>query len=170
MKPHDLDYCGRMAVNGATSYCLLAGLMNMEIPPFYDEVHDLALRLVNSQDETKSYWQLYEKLRMLCENHADSEKDHPFQWETLADFTLDDVAALEIYAKALGIADILGLEQYSASIQLAMAERYLRLGELENAFNFASCANEIAKITNDLELRKEISEFLMEICGNKSLS
>lgn len=143
--------------------------MNMETPPFYDEVHDLALRLVNSQDETKSYWQLYEKLRMVCENHADSVKDHPFQWETLADFTLDDVAALEIYAKALGIAEILGLKQYSASIQFAMAERYLQLGELENAFNFARCANEIAKNTNDLELRKEVSVFLLEICGNKTL-
>ncbi|MCU7997472.1 hypothetical protein [Shewanella sp. SM95] len=140
--------------------------MNMETPPFYNEVHELALSLVNSQDQTKSYWRLYEKLRVVCENHAGSKSDHPFQWETLADFTLDDVAALEIYAKALEIAEILGLEQYSASIQLAMAERYLQLGKPDYALKFANSANETAKGTKDLDLRKEISEFLLEICRN----
>ncbi len=138
----------------------------METPPFYNEVHELALSLVNSQDQTKSYWHLYEELRMVCENHAGSKSDHPFQWETLADFTLDDGAALEIYAKALEIAVALKLEHYSASIQLAMAERYLQLGKPEFAFKFASFANETAKTTKDLELRKGISEFLLEVIGS----
>ncbi len=138
----------------------------METPPFYDEVHELALSLVNSQDQTKSYWQLYEKLREVCENHAGSKSNHPFQWETLADFTIDNLAALEIYAKALEIAENLDLKQYSASIQLAMAERYLQLGNVEHAFKFASSANETAKSTNDLDLRREISELLLEVCGN----
>src|SRR5687767_9180942 len=106
----------------------------METPPFYDEVHELALSLVNSQGQTNSYWRIYEKLRVLCENHAGSKSDHPFQWETLADFTLDDLAALEIYAKALEIAKALRLEEYSASVQLAMAERYLQLENAEYAF------------------------------------
>lgn len=138
----------------------------METPPFYNEVHELALSLLNSQGQTQSYWHLYEKLRVVCENNADSKSDHPFQWETLADFTLDDVAALEIYAKALEIAENLGLKQYSASIQLAMAERYLQLGKPDYALKFAHSANEAAKSTKDLGLRKEISELLLEICGN----
>ncbi|MBU0913484.1 MAG: hypothetical protein KKF22_13195 [Gammaproteobacteria bacterium] len=140
--------------------------MNIETPPFYNEVYELALSLVNSKSQTKSYWRLYEKLRVLCENYTGSESDHPFQWETLADFTLDDVAALEIYTKALEIAEILGLAQYSASIQLAMAERYLQLGKPDYALKFASSAKETAKSTEDSELRKEISECLLEVSRN----
>ena len=94
-----------------------------------------------------------------------SKNDHPFQWETLADFTLNDVEALEIYTTALKLAEALQLREYSASIQLAMTERYLQLNEQDHAFTFANAANESAKNTTDLELRKQISEVLLQICS-----
>ena len=31
----------------------------------------------------------YNTLKQLCEEHANTDKDHPVQWETLADFTDD---------------------------------------------------------------------------------
>lgn len=138
----------------------------METPPFYDDILFLASNLVDSQDRTERYWLAYEELQKICERNAGLKNDHPFQWETLADFTPDDVAALKIYATALQLAEAKKLTEYSASIQLAMAERHLQLEELECAFKFANAANESAMNTSDLELRKQISEVLLQICSH----
>jgi hypothetical protein len=137
----------------------------METPPLYDEVLLLASTLVDSQGKAEQCWSVYEELRKVCECNSGSKNDHPFQWETLADFTLNDVEALNIYATALQLAEALQLTEYSASIQLAMTERYLQLNEQEHAFTFANAANESAKNTTDLELRKQISEVLLQICS-----
>lgn len=137
----------------------------METPPLYDEVLLLASTLVDSQDKAEQCWSVYEELRKVCECNSGSKNDHPFQWETLADFTHNDAEALKIYATALQLAEALQLTEYSASIQLAMAERHLQLEELERAFKLANAANESAKSTPDLELRRQISEALLEICS-----
>ncbi len=139
----------------------------METPPFYDEVLLLASTLVDSQDTAEQCWSAYEELRKVCECNSGSKNDHPFQWETLADFTLNNAEALKIYTTALQLAEALQLTEYSLSIQLAMAERYLQLNEQDHAFTFADAANESAKNTTDLELRKQISEFLLKICNKK---
>ena len=43
----------------------------------------------------------YLELKQLCEEHETTDKDHPVQWETLADFTDDLALAVTIYKQAL---------------------------------------------------------------------
>ncbi len=76
----------------------------MKIPEdIYERILDLATSLTNASEfgDTKFYWSLYGELRKFCEGESESGRDHPFLWETLADFTSDDRAAITLYAKAL---------------------------------------------------------------------
>ncbi len=135
----------------------------MESTPLHDEVHQLALDIVNASaiEDRASEWAVYTKLRELCESNEASELNHPLQWESLGDFTIADDKAIPIYLKALEIAEKQNRIEYIASINFALAERHLELKEPEGAYRFARQANEAAKNTDDLELRKEISEFLL---------
>lgn len=136
----------------------------MKIPEdIYGRVLDLATSLTDASGagDTKFYWSLYGELREFCEGASESGRDHPFLWETLADFTTDDCAAIPLYVKALAIASDPGAASYRASIQLAMAERYKDMGDAALARKFAVAANEEAKALDDLELRRDISEFLL---------
>ncbi len=129
----------------------------------YETVRDIAVELVNSfeRDDTKAYWQLYHELERICTGNENSNKDHPFQWETLGDFTTDNEAALLVYKKALDLAQDRDLKEYSASVLLAIAERLRDLENMVEADLAASKANDFAKQTDDLELRKEVSEFIL---------
>ena len=136
----------------------------MKIPEdIYERILDLATSLTNASEagDTKFYWNLYGELRKFCEGESESGRDHPFLWETLADFTSDDRAAITLYAKALASANDPAAAGDRASIQLAMAERYRDLGDPALARKFAVAANEEAKALDDLELRRSISEFLL---------
>lgn len=88
----------------------------MTIPAeLHERVFDLATRLTQASErgDTRAYWRLYEELRARCENEA-----HPFAWETLADFTSDDIAALPLYARALAL---LHLDDASAALRSCAA-------------------------------------------------
>lgn len=137
--------------------------MNSDI---YDKVKELAFELVNAswREDTPAYWDYYQQLEKVCIENRTGKNEHPFQWETLGDFTNDSIQALKIYENARKIAHRQNLREYSASISLAMAEQYLKLGDKEMAFNTANQANNFAKTLDDLELRKEISEFLLNEC------
>lgn len=65
----------------------------------------------------------YDELRRYCESLAAAGRDHPFLWETLADFTGDDRLAIALYLRALPLATAAGAASYAASICLALAER-----------------------------------------------
>jgi hypothetical protein len=127
----------------------------------YERVFDLATGLMNASeaDDTRTYWQLYGELRTYCE--AQTARDHPFLWETLADFTTDDQASIVLYTKALSIAKRLDASEYEASILFALAERYSDIGNKALAYRYALEANETAKALDDLDLRRSISEFLL---------
>ncbi|GAB3097688.1 hypothetical protein [Lysobacter terrae] len=116
-------------------------------------------------DDTRARWRLYEELRDYCESVATAGRDHPFLWETLADFTTDDRAAIEIYLRALPLATVSGAKEYEVSICFALAERHSNIGEASVAYNYAIQANELAMRTDDLDLRKEISQFLLDHSG-----
>ena len=137
-------------------------------PPLYDEVHQLSIEVVNasSAENTQEKWIAYNKLRELCALHENTENDHPLQWEALADFTANDEQAISIYQKALRCSELLGLDEYSASINLEMAERHQANKKTELALKLAHRANELANTTNNLELRREISEFLLSAVGH----
>lgn len=129
----------------------------------YDQILAISCDLVNSSSagDTKSLWYNYNLIQAICHDNEGTEKDHPFQWETMADFTIDDTASLSIYAKAFDLAEALGLHEYMASIKLALAERYLNLGIPGKAYSSARIADEYAAKTNDLDLRQSVSEFLL---------
>lgn len=104
----------------------------------------------------------YAELARYCEATARSGRDHPFLWETLADFTGDDPTAIGFYLRALPLATAANAAGYAASICLALAERYSNLEELDAARDHALQAYAYARATDDLPLRREISQFLLD--------
>jgi hypothetical protein len=134
----------------------------MNRPPHHEKIHQLVLDIVNT-DDVDMELNLYNQIKDVCETHESTVLDHPFQWETLGDFTLEnDHEALLIYFKALNLAKKANLNEYIASINLAIAERYIELEYFNKAWTFANSANEAAESSNDLALKQEISEILLE--------
>lgn len=105
---------------------------------------------------------LYAQLQAYCEATAAEGRDHPFLWETLADFTGDDQRAIVLYQRALPLATAAGASNYAASICLALAERCSNLDALDAARDHAAQADAFARDTDDLPLRRAISQFLLD--------
>tara|TARA_R110002153_G_scaffold194932_1_gene348301 strand:- start:360 stop:743 length:384 start_codon:yes stop_codon:yes gene_type:complete len=125
----------------------------------------MALEMTNT-DNNQSYWASYNQLREVCEKHEGTLLDHAFQWETLADFTSDKSEAINLYLKALDLANNSEQLEYIASISLSLAELYLDLGQNDAVKIYIETANEASKQTSDLSLRTEISEFLLSFNQN----
>ncbi len=90
----------------------------MRIPDdLYNRVLETATSLMTASEagETKRDWVLYNELKQLCESKTRSGEGHPFLWETLADFTQDDSAAVDLYMKALEEAQDVDAAPYRAS-------------------------------------------------------
>ena len=131
----------------------------------YEEILRLSVDIANAStnDDSDLRTDACKELQKLCATNQGSPKDHPLQWEALGDFTDDGDQAIEIYQIGLSIADKLNLNQHSASIYLAMTERYQEFTEAEKALEFATKANEFAQLTSDEELKTEISELLASL-------
>ena len=69
----------------------------------YHSIYVLAEKLLeaDSANDKETFDTLYVQLKDLCIENEKGNKDHPEQWETLADFTEDLDEALVIYQKAL---------------------------------------------------------------------
>ncbi|MFS2033039.1 hypothetical protein ACEN8I_03345 [Polaromonas sp. CT11-55] len=141
----------------------------MKIPEdMYSHVFELSTQLMNASksEDLKSYWRFYDELRLYCEEESKSGRDHPFLWETLADFTNDNGVAVALYEKALDLANRSNAVGYQASIQIALAERFKDIGDTKQALKYALEANTNAKGLDDLDLRRQISEFLLSESKN----
>jgi hypothetical protein len=103
------------------------------------------------------------KLQVLCATNQGSPKDHPLQWEALADFTEDGEQAMDIYEVALATAEKLALPTFTASAYLSMAQRQVEFEEKEQALIFATNANDAAKNIESEELKAEITELLAQL-------
>ena len=93
----------------------------------YKEVVQYAKDLMSAaeKDDEQVFYSLYEELKALCvENENIERKNHPVQWETLADFTENSGQALTYYKKSLGYAEEIKAQDYIASINYAMANLY----------------------------------------------
>ncbi len=135
----------------------------------YKQVYALAGEMVEAaeSDNDALFDGLYLQLKTLCEeNETDAVKNHPVQWETLADFTGDSVEALAIYKKALSYAEAIEAYDYIVSINYAMG---LLLFEevdladenrLQKALAAVQAADEYADKVNDQELQREIKTLL----------
>ena len=131
-------------------------------PPHYEAIHQLALDIVNANNKQQE-WVAYNQIKEICDKFAGTPLDHPFQWETLADFTYHNPEiALSYYFKALELAMLFKLEDYLASINFAIAENYLEKADKAQALNFANTALTFAEQAADDELQLDINELIIE--------
>ena len=71
----------------------------------YEKVFELAteLAVASESEDNRSYWAYYNTLKDYCERKRADGFDHPFLWETIADFTTDDKIAIDLYLHALEV-------------------------------------------------------------------
>jgi len=124
----------------------------------YKKVHTLAEGLLKAahKEDDATFEELYSELRALCDEHENTDKNHPVQWETLADFAEESDDALVLYKKALGLAKAESAYDYIASINYAMAVLLKEIGENEQALIAAENAHAQAGNIGDEELKEEI--------------
>ncbi len=130
--------------------------------PLYDEILDICQHIANAsaQDDDNARSDACKKLQKLCATNQDSPKDHPLQWEALADFTEEGDLAMDIYEIALTTADKLKLPTFTASIYLAMAQRQQEFDEAEKTIEYAQKAEVASQNIDNEELQQEIKAFL----------
>ncbi|WP_289086550.1 hypothetical protein, partial [uncultured Spongiibacter sp.] len=97
----------------------------------YKAVYELAEKLMKAaaKDDRATFEALYAELEAICTEHENTGKDHPEQWETLADFTEELEDALPIYQKALDKAVAKQSNDHIASIGFSMAALQVELGD-----------------------------------------
>jgi tetratricopeptide (TPR) repeat protein len=131
----------------------------------YKSVYELAEKLMRAADkeDREAFDSLYAELKAICTDNENADKDHPEQWETLADFTeeLDD--ALAIYEKALDKAIAINSKDHMSSIAFSMATLQVELGQtfaaIQNLQNAKISANKI----EDNDLKEEIDKLLEKL-------
>ncbi len=130
--------------------------------PLFDKVLKLSQIIAQASADNNDQLRTdtVQKLQELCQAHQGSAKDHPLQWEMLADFTNDGDLALDIYQIALDKAIKLELVNANASIHLAMAQRYQEFGEHAKALAAALQASELTDVLTNDDLKSEVNNFL----------
>lgn len=136
----------------------------------YKSIYVLAEQLLeaDSKNDQQAFDALYAQLKDLCIENEKSDKDHPEQWETLADFTEDLDAALVIYEKALGKATAINSKDHMASIAFSMAELQYELGQKDAAINSLQNAKISANKIEDREFKVEIDQLLAQWLANET--
>lgn len=136
----------------------------------YKSIYVLAEQLLeaDSKNDQQAFDALYAQLKDLCIENEKSDKDHPEQWETLADFTEDLDAALVIYEKALGKATAINSKDHMASITFSMAELQYELGQKDAAINSLQNAKISANKIEDREFKVEIDQLLAQWLANET--
>ncbi|GAW97909.1 MULTISPECIES: hypothetical protein [Colwellia] len=133
--------------------------------PLYTEILAICQEIADASATDNEELRLAscKKLQVLCATNQGSPKDHPLQWEALADFTEDGEQAMDIYQVALAIAEKLSLATFTASAYLAMAQRQVEFEENDKALVFANKANDAAQTIDSEELKTEITELLTQL-------
>ena len=131
----------------------------------YKSIYVLAEKLLeaDSKNDQKTFDVLYAQLKDLCIENEKSDKDHPEQWETLADFTEDLDEALIIYQKALDKAAAINSKDHLSSIAFSMAELQIELGQTDAATKNLENAKISANKIEDREFKVEINELLAKL-------
>lgn len=134
-------------------------------PDIHEHVLDLCAELVNASiaGDVAGQWRIYNELAAYGDAVAAQGRDHAFLWETLGDFTADHRAALQHYSRALELAERHAATEYEASVCLAMARRHADLDERGEASAYAWRAHDVARNLDDLDLRREVSQLLVDL-------
>jgi tetratricopeptide (TPR) repeat protein len=136
--------------------------MNTKI---YKQVLSITANLLAAvqQKNQKRFDGFYSELKELCEEHQNTDKDHPVQWETLADFTDDLELAVTIYEQALTKAEEINEKDFRSSIGYSIATLKVELGNTAEAIEHLEKAKISCNKIIDKELKAEIHDLLEEL-------
>lgn len=123
---------------------------------------DNLMAAAQEQNQTK-FDRYYEELKQLCEENEKTDKDHPVQWETLADFTDDLSLAVTIYQQALVKAEAINSKDFCSSIGFSIAALKVELGDETAAIEYLEQAKISCNKIVDKELKAEIHDLLEEL-------
>jgi tetratricopeptide (TPR) repeat protein len=131
----------------------------------YKTVYQLSEKLMEAANEEnrEAFGALYAELESICIDNENTPKDHPEQWETLADFTEELEDAILGYAKALEKAVAVNSKDHLSSIAFSMAKLQLELGQTDAAIKNLEDAKVSANKIADRELKEEIDELLEKL-------
>jgi uncharacterized coiled-coil DUF342 family protein len=134
----------------------------------YKTVYQLSEKLMDAANEENrdAFEALYAELQSICIDNENTPKDHPEQWETLADFTEELEDAILGYAKALEKAVVVNSKDHLSSIAFSMAKLQLELGQTEAAIKNLQDAKVSANKIADRELKEEIDDLLEKLLGD----
>lgn len=136
--------------------------MNTKI---YKRVLSLAGDLMAAAEEKnqKKFDDYYSELKQICEEHDKTDKDHPVQWETLADFTDDLAEAVSVYESALERAEAINSKDFRSSIGYTIATLKVELGDKKGAIEHLEKAKISCNKIIDKTLKAEIHDLLEEL-------
>ncbi len=128
----------------------------------YKAIYKLAEELLEADriGNQAAFDGFYAELKALCIDNENTDKDHPEQWETLADFTEDLDEALVIYDKALAKATAINSKDHMSSIAFSMAVLQIEMGDTDAAIKNLQNAKITANKIEDKEFKVEIDELL----------
>lgn len=131
----------------------------------YKAIYTLAEDLLEAdrKGNQSEFDTLYAELKAICTDNENTDKDHPEQWETLADFTEDLDEALVIYEKALTKATAINSKDHMSSIAFSMAVLQLEMGDTPAAIKSLQNAKVSANKIEDKEFKVEIDEMLTKL-------
>ncbi len=131
----------------------------------YKAIYTLAEDLLEAdrKGNQEEFDALYVELKAICTDNENTDKDHPEQWETLADFTVDLDEALVIYEKALAKATAINSKDHMSSIAFSMAVLQVEMGEKDAAIQNLQNAKITANKIEDKEFKVEIDELLAKL-------
>lgn len=130
--------------------------------PLFDDILNISQQIADAsgKEDEAAREEAYKALIKLCAANDNSPKDHPLQWEALADFTLDADQAIDIYEKGILCADKLSLVDSKASMLLAMAIRFDEMEESEKSAETAAQLADTVDSINNTELKAEVLDYL----------
>ncbi len=126
-------------------------------------VHTDNLLAAVQQKNQKRFDGFYQELKQLCEDNENTDKDHPVQWETLADFTDDLALAFTIYQHALVKAEAINDKDFRSSIGFSIASLKVELGDEAGAIEDLEKAKISCNKIVDKELKAEIHDLLEKL-------
>lgn len=131
----------------------------------YKSVYHLAEKLMEAanKDDNDAFLLLYSELKAICIDNENTDKDHPEQWETLADFTEELDEAIAGYEKALEKAIAINSKDHMSSIAFSMATLQIELGQTDAAIKNLENAKISANKIEDKDLKSEISDLLEQL-------
>jgi cell division protein FtsL len=131
----------------------------------YKSVYSLSERLMEAanQDNREAFDALYAQLNAICIDNENTGKDHPEQWETLADFTEELEDAVKGYVKALEKAIAINSKDHMSSIAFSMATLQIELGQTDAAIKNLKDAKISANKIEDKALKAEIADLLEKL-------